>query len=118
MSCGSGLAGLARCRSPSPGLRAASASLDAARLAPRPLGSRLSTRDCFGGATVLTIAHRLNTVAFYDRVLVLAQGKMVEFDAPLALLERSDTAFRKLAEGSGDLQGLIRIAKAEEVGPA
>ena len=68
-------------------------------------------RCAFAKSTIVTIAHRLNTVAFYDRVLVLSQGEAVEFDAPLALLERPAGAFRKLAEGTGDLQGLVRIAK-------
>ncbi|KAJ3290610.1 hypothetical protein HDU76_007374, partial [Blyttiomyces sp. JEL0837] len=34
------------------------------------------------------IAHRLNTVIDYDRVLVLDSGNVVEFDTPKALLSR------------------------------
>lgn len=70
-------------------------------------------RSCFDASTVITIAHRLNTVAFYDRVLVLAHSKLVEFDTPLSLLEKPGGAFRELGEGTGDLQGLIQIAKRE-----
>ena len=69
-------------------------------------------RDFRNNTTVLTIAHRLHTVAFYDRVLVLRGGAVAEYDAPLALLlERPDGAFRRLAEGSGDYDGLVSIAK-------
>jgi len=39
-------------------------------------------KDC----TVFTIAHRLSTIANYDRILVMSQGKLVEFDAPYRLL--------------------------------
>ena len=68
-------------------------------------------RSDFGAATVLTIAHRLHTVAYYDRILVLSRGRVAEYDTPLALLEKPDGAFRRLTEGSGDVEGLIRIAK-------
>ena len=43
-------------------------------------------REEFKGATCLTVAHRLNTILDSDRVLVLEQGRVVEFDTPQALL--------------------------------
>lgn len=36
---------------------------------------------------MLTIAHRLDTVVDYDRVLVLSDGRLVEDDAPQHLLD-------------------------------
>ncbi|CAG2113257.1 unnamed protein product, partial [Medioppia subpectinata] len=45
---------------------------------------RTSFHDC----TVLTIAHRLNTIIDCDRVMVLDQGRLCEFDDPHILLER------------------------------
>ena len=70
------------------------------------LQGMIRSSSCFGAMTVLTIAHRLHTVAFYDRVLVLSKGAVVEYDAPSVLLEKPGGAFRRLAEGSGDLEGL------------
>lgn len=36
----------------------------------------------FSDRTILTIAHRLKTVAAYDRIAVLEQGRIVKFDTP------------------------------------
>lgn len=43
-------------------------------------------RENFADATVLTIAHRLNTIMDSDRVLVLDDGNVAEFDSPSALI--------------------------------
>ena len=52
----------------------------------------------FKGATVLTIAHRLNTIISSDRVLFLNQGSVLEYDSPKNLLANPKSAFAKLAE--------------------
>ena len=46
--------------------------------------------------TVLTIAHRLDTVLEYDRIMVLENGKIVEFDQPDVLLQKRDGFLSKL----------------------
>ncbi|WFD27064.1 hypothetical protein MNAN1_002060 [Malassezia nana] len=51
--------------------------------------------------TSITIAHRLNTIIDSDRVLVLSQGEVAEFDAPSTLLARSTSLFYALAKESG-----------------
>mmetsp|Transcript_17293 Transcript_17293/g.18755 ORF Transcript_17293/g.18755 Transcript_17293/m.18755 type:complete len:203 (+) Transcript_17293:2-610(+) len=65
-------------------------------------------RKEFTQCTVLTIAHRLNTIIDSDRVMVLEQGKLMELAAPQDLLEKKDGLFKALWErhlkshGSGD----------------
>ena len=45
-------------------------------------------RTQFQDCTVITIAHRLNTILEYDRVMVLDDGQIVEFDSPEVLLKK------------------------------
>lgn len=67
-------------------------------------------RSCFCSSTVITIAHRLHTIAFYEYVLVLANGEKLEFDSPANLLKCPDGEFHRLAKSSGDLEQLLRLA--------
>ncbi|CAF0866320.1 unnamed protein product, partial [Brachionus calyciflorus] len=55
----------------------------------------------FTEQTVLTIAHRLNTIMESDKILVMDAGKVVEFGPPLALLKRKDGYFTSLLEQTG-----------------
>merc|ERR1719233_2772466 len=57
-------------------------------------------RNSFQDRTILTIAHRIDTIMDYHRILVLDNGKVAEFDTPDELLKR-DSIFR----------GLVRSAK-------
>ncbi|KAG2004754.1 ATP-binding cassette transporter [Coprinopsis cinerea AmutBmut pab1-1] len=52
----------------------------------------------FTTSTLLCIAHRLNTVAYYDRVMVMDQGKVAEFDTVLNLFDKEDSIFRSLCD--------------------
>ncbi|KJH49323.1 ABC transporter, ATP-binding protein [Dictyocaulus viviparus] len=57
-------------------------------------------REQFWNCTVFTIAHRLNTIMDYDRVMVLESGKVVEFDSPKKLLCDRNSIFAKMVEDS------------------
>uniref|UniRef100_A0A914R072 ABC transporter domain-containing protein n=1 Tax=Panagrolaimus davidi TaxID=227884 RepID=A0A914R072_9BILA len=57
-----------------------------------------SIRTHFNNCTILTIAHRLNTIMDYDKVLALDAGKIKEFDTPQKLLENRDGLFYSLAK--------------------
>ncbi|XP_075738556.1 ATP-binding cassette sub-family C member 3 isoform X2 [Rhipicephalus microplus] len=52
----------------------------------------------FADCTIITIAHRLNTVLDYDRIMVLDRGQIVEFDAPRDLLKQETSVFYQLAK--------------------
>lgn len=57
-------------------------------------------RDKFQDCTVITIAHRLYTVMDSDKVLVMENGEVVEFDHPYLLLSRNGF-FAKMVKQSG-----------------
>ncbi|KAM3826734.1 multidrug resistance-associated protein 1-like isoform 1-T1 [Vipera latastei] len=57
-------------------------------------------RTQFEGCTVLTIAHRLNTIMDYTRVIVLEKGRIVECGAPADLIE-SRGLFYDMAKDAG-----------------
>ncbi|KAM9900257.1 hypothetical protein OXX69_009148, partial [Metschnikowia pulcherrima] len=58
-------------------------------------------RSEFKDRTILTIAHRLNTIMDSDRIVVLEQGQIAEFDSPENLLKRKDSLFYSLSKEGG-----------------
>ncbi|KFQ88167.1 Canalicular multispecific organic anion transporter 2, partial [Phoenicopterus ruber ruber] len=61
---------------------------------------QMTIRTQFEGCTVLTIAHRLNTIMDYTRVLVLDNGTIAEFDTPANLIA-SKGIFYSMAKDAG-----------------
>ena len=66
------------------------------------------------GSTIITIAHRLQTIVDYDKVLVLDKGEVVEFAAPWELIAREGGAFRGMCEMSGEFGRLVEAAREAE----
>jgi ATP-binding cassette subfamily C (CFTR/MRP) protein 1 len=58
-------------------------------------------REQFVDRTVLTIAHRLNTIIDNDKILVMDQGKVAEYDSPDALRQNTSSIFYSLLKESG-----------------
>ncbi|KAL2861227.1 putative ABC bile acid transporter [Aspergillus lucknowensis] len=61
--------------------------------------------------TIITIAHRLQTIIDYDKVLVLDHGRVVEYDHPWTLVNKEGGLFRSMCENSGNLESLLEGAK-------
>lgn len=58
-------------------------------------------RKEFCDCTVLTIAHRLNTIMDSDKVLVMDAGNVAEFDHPHMLLQNTEGMFYKMVAQTG-----------------
>jgi ABC-type multidrug transport system fused ATPase/permease subunit len=61
--------------------------------------------------TLITIAHRLQTIIDYDKILVLDKGEVVEYDHPWELLQKQGGSFRSMCETSGHFDSLLELAK-------
>jgi len=58
-------------------------------------------RSSFGQCTIITIAHRLNTIMDSDKILVMSQGRSLEYDSPNALMENQGSAYFAMAKDAG-----------------
>jgi ATP-binding cassette subfamily C (CFTR/MRP) protein 1 len=58
---------------------------------------RKEFKDC----TIITIAHRLNTILDYDRVLVMDRGQVAQYDSPQAFLNNTNSIFYSMAKDAG-----------------
>lgn len=56
---------------------------------------------------MLIIAHRLNTIFDCSRVLVMANGRVVEYDSPEKLLANPNGVFHGMAKASRYLPGIV-----------
>ncbi len=54
--------------------------------------------NIFENRTVITIAHRINTILDSDRVMVLQQGRVAEFDSPRELINRRGLFYELVRE--------------------
>jgi len=71
-----------------------------------------SIRNEFTNTTLLVIAHRLSTVADFDKILVMKDGVNVEFGTPKELLEKEDGLFKDMVAQSGEAEELEKMILA------
>ncbi|KAF6262121.1 P-loop containing nucleoside triphosphate hydrolase protein [Scenedesmus sp. NREL 46B-D3] len=74
-------------------------------------------RRVFQGRTTLTIAHRLDTIIFSDKILAMAQGQVKEFDKPSTLLQDPRSMFNMLVEDTGPVASSM-LRQMAAAGPA
>jgi ABC-type multidrug transport system fused ATPase/permease subunit len=58
-------------------------------------------REAFKFCTIITIAHRVNTILDSDKILVMDNGTVGEFDSPQTLLADKDSLFSAIVGHSG-----------------
>ncbi|XP_071243708.1 ATP-binding cassette sub-family C member 4-like isoform X1 [Salvelinus alpinus] len=71
-------------------------------------------RDKFRECTVLTIAHRLNTIIDSDRILVLDAGQIHAYDEPYTLLQNHDGIFFKMVQQTGRQEAVALLQSAKQ----
>ncbi|KAJ7134490.1 P-loop containing nucleoside triphosphate hydrolase protein [Mycena epipterygia] len=74
-----------------------------------------STLNELRGVTLITVAHRLQTIMNYDRIMVLDAGRIVEFDTPLNLLKDNTGHLRALVEESSDRDVLYAMVERSKI---
>ncbi|KAL0943633.1 ATP-dependent bile acid permease [Colletotrichum truncatum] len=62
-------------------------------------------------STIITIAHRLQTIVDYDKVLVLDKGSLIEYGHPYELIRKENGSFRSMCDMSGEYTALLKAAK-------
>ncbi|XP_029516330.2 ATP-binding cassette sub-family C member 4-like isoform X1 [Oncorhynchus nerka] len=71
-------------------------------------------REKFRECTVLTIAHRLNTIIDSDRILVLDAGQIHAYDEPHTLLQNHDGIFFKMVQQTGRQEAVDLLQSAKQ----
>ncbi|KAA8569106.1 hypothetical protein EYC84_000776 [Monilinia fructicola] len=70
-----------------------------------------SIREEFANTTLLVVAHRLSTVADFDRILVMRDGVAAEYGSPRELLGIEDGVFKGMVAQSGESGELERTIR-------
>ena len=71
-------------------------------------------KENFDGATILSVAHRLDTIIGYDKILVLGQGSVLEYGSPFDLIQQGGD-FASMVKETGDEMSRVLISRAKQV---
>lgn len=67
--------------------------------------------NMFKDRTIITIAHRINTILDSDRIVVLDHGRVAEFDTPSELVKKKGLFYELVREagllGSVDISSVV-----------
>ena len=80
----------------------------------------IRTMDILNEATIITVAHRLGTIIDYDLIMVMENGKLVQFGSPWDLLSRGangesgQNRFLEMVQATGEATANELIARAKE----
>jgi ABC-type multidrug transport system fused ATPase/permease subunit len=74
-----------------------------------------TVRSAFQDCTLITIAHRLETVIDYDRIMVMGEGVCLEIERPAVLLRDPSSSLSQLVQATGEAADALRaLALAAE----
>jgi ATP-binding cassette, subfamily C (CFTR/MRP), member 4 len=82
-------------------------------LTDKAIQDTIRTSAALCSATIITVAHRLRTVADSDLIGFIEEGRFVEVGRPYDLLRQRSSQFRRLAEESNEFEDLKAIARAK-----
>ncbi|KAL3214882.1 hypothetical protein MRX96_006973 [Rhipicephalus microplus] len=74
-------------------------------------------RESFAASTVLTVAHRIHTVLDYDKILVMGDGKVLEFASVQDLLRDPNSVFSNIARSAAISQSSKSQGTDEQSAP-
>jgi ABC-type multidrug transport system fused ATPase/permease subunit len=80
-------------------------------LTDKAIQDTIRTSHALSSATIITVAHRLRTIADSDLIGFIEDGRFVEVGRPYELLRQKSSQFRRLAEESNEVDEIKAIAK-------